>query len=58
MNIFHIGGLVQKRCNSIANALELRLSSTKPSILCYEYDICSNSSKIQQISMSETESVH
>ena len=26
-----IGGLVQERCNSIANALELRLSCTKPS---------------------------
>ena len=28
----HIGGLVQERCNSIANALELRLSCTNPSI--------------------------
>ena len=28
----HIDGLVQERCNSIANALELRLSCTKPTI--------------------------
>ena len=28
----HIGGLVQERRNSIANALELRLSCTNPSI--------------------------
>ena len=28
----HIDGLVQERCNSIANALELRLSCTNPSI--------------------------
>ena len=28
----HIGGLVQERRNSIANALELRLSYTNPSI--------------------------
>ena len=26
----HIDGLVQERCNSIANALELRLSCTNP----------------------------
>ena len=29
---FDIDGLVQERCNSIANALELRLSCTNPSI--------------------------
>ena len=29
----HIDGLVQERRNSIANALELRLSCTNPSIL-------------------------
>ena len=29
---FHIDGLVQERCNSIANALEVRLSCTNPSI--------------------------
>ena len=29
---WHIGGLVQERCNSIANALELHLSCTNPSI--------------------------
>ena len=29
---FNIHGLVQERRNSIANALELRLSCTKPSI--------------------------
>ena len=29
---YYIDGLVQERCNSIANALELRLSCTKPSI--------------------------
>ena len=28
---YEIGGLVQKRCNSSANALELRLSCTNPS---------------------------
>ena len=32
--IFHIDGLVQERRNSIANALELRLSCTNPSISC------------------------
>ena len=30
--ILHIDGLVQERCSSIANALELHLSCTKPSI--------------------------
>ena len=29
---WHMNGSVQKRCNSIANTLELRLSSTNPSI--------------------------
>ena len=29
---FHIDGSMQKRCNSIANALELRLFCTKPSM--------------------------
>ena len=29
---FHIDGLVQERHNSIANALEMRLSCTNPSI--------------------------
>ena len=29
----HFGGLMQERRNSIANALELRLSYTNPSIL-------------------------
>ena len=33
-NIYHINGLVQERRNSIANALELRLSCTYPSIWC------------------------
>ena len=28
----HVDGLVQERCNSIANALELRISCTNPSI--------------------------
>ena len=27
----HIDGFMQERCNSIANALELRLSCTNPS---------------------------
>ena len=31
-NIFHIGGLVQDCSNSIANALELLQSCTKPSL--------------------------
>ena len=34
----HLDGLVQERCNSIANALELRLSCTNPSI-CNVLDI-------------------
>ena len=36
--IYHIDGSVQDRRNSIANALELRLSCTNPSIssLCYQ----------------------
>ena len=29
---YHLDGLVQERCNSIANALELRLSCTNPPI--------------------------
>ena len=29
-----IDGLIQERCNSIANALELRLSGTNPSTSC------------------------
>ena len=29
-SIHHIDGLVQERCKSIANALELRLSCTNP----------------------------
>ena len=33
----HIDGLVQERRNSIANALELRLSCTNPSI-CYLHE--------------------
>ena len=32
IQIHDIDGLVQERCNSIANALELRLSGTNPSI--------------------------
>ena len=35
--IYHIGGLVQERRNSIANALELRVSWSYPSI-CKMYD--------------------
>ena len=31
--VLHIDGLVQERCNSIADALELRISFTNPSIL-------------------------
>ena len=41
MWLFHgtlcINGLVQERCNSIANALELRLSCTKPSVVPETY---------------------
>ena len=33
-----IDGLVQERSNSIANALELRLSCTNPSILSLKYN--------------------
>ena len=32
MSVLHINGLVQERCNSIANALELHLSCAHPSI--------------------------
>ena len=32
MNHGHLDGLIQERCNSIANALELHLSCTNPSI--------------------------
>ena len=32
--LYHIDGLMQERCNYIANALELRVSCTNPSI-CY-----------------------
>ena len=32
LSTYHIGGLMHERRNSIANALELRLSCTKPSI--------------------------
>ena len=35
--IHFIDGLAQERCNSIANALELRLSCTNPSIWCKSY---------------------
>ena len=35
----HIDGLVQEKRNSIANALELRLSCAKPSISSYAYDL-------------------
>ena len=34
----HLNGLVQERCNSIANALELRLSCTNPSILFWKFE--------------------
>ena len=34
---YHIDGLVQERHNPIANALELRLSCTNPSI--YEFKV-------------------
>ena len=34
--VVQIDGLVQERCNSIANALELRLSCTKPSKCCLD----------------------
>ena len=33
----HIDGLMEERRNSIANALELRLSCTNPSIWCKEW---------------------
>ena len=47
--VLYIDGLVQEKCNSIAIALELRLSCTNPSIYlvnvdphkaAYTYDIC------------------
>ena len=34
-NLDHVDGLVQERCNSIANALELRLPCTNPSMLFF-----------------------
>ena len=45
---YHIGGLVQERSNSIANALALRLSCTEPSI--YNRDI----SRVYSIRLSWT----
>ena len=36
----YINGLVQERCNSIANTLELRLSCTNPSIYVLHQGIC------------------
>ena len=38
--IHHSDGSVQERCNSIANALELHLSCTDPSILCFTPGEC------------------
>ena len=34
VDLYHIDGLVQERCNSIANTLELHLSCTKTLIWC------------------------
>ena len=36
LNKAYLDGLMQKRCNSIADALELHLFCIKPSILSYE----------------------
>ena len=33
---YYIDGLMQERCNSFANALELHLSYANPSIYCLE----------------------
>ena len=38
---YYFDGLAQERCNSIANALELHLSCTNPSILSYIMAYCS-----------------
>ena len=40
-NIFEhdVDGLMQKRCNSIANAMELHLFCTNPSMLWHQYGI-------------------
>ena len=35
MEVAHVDGLVQERCNSIANALELHLFCTDPSIFLH-----------------------
>ena len=41
--LHNIAGLVQERCNSIANALELHLSCTNPSKWCVPYPTCVDS---------------
>ena len=44
-NIQYFNGLMQERCNSIANALELRLSCTNPSICHREFCVSCPSHK-------------
>ena len=51
MNHIHIGGLVQERRNSIANAQELRLSCTSPSIYTsFRYDNSKQKLKYRSVS--------
>ena len=38
VDINHLDGVVQERCNSIANAVELRLSCNNPSICQHDPD--------------------
>ena len=48
---FNIDGLVQERRNSIANALELRLSCTNPSIFGgHLINFCVSSTKVLEAS--------
>ena len=42
----YFDGLMQERCNSIVNALELRLSCTNPSIWSHNALICNKQSKM------------
>ena len=53
----HIDGLVQERCNSIANALELHLSCTNPLIYGGIIWLFVGNSKWQAIAWANTKSI-
>ena len=50
-SLHNTDGLVQERRNSIANALELRLSCTDPSIRWFPFTICNNCEMMYQFSV-------